>query len=155
MDARTAGAITPTPLRLRIFQNDPRYEADRNIDVNMDGDMTDGATPFESVLSPVLIQDGSYQRLSFTAGQGLQRAYMSDVPPFPGTPRLIPLTPEFDPTVTVKFTVIFGDEEFGFDAGNVVSIDNIRLDVIPEPSTIALATALVLAPTWRRNRKRF
>jgi hypothetical protein len=155
MDTRTVGAITPTPLRLRIYQNDPKYEADRSIDVNMDGDMTDGATTFESVLSPVLIQDGDYHRLTFTADQGVQRAYMSDVPPFPGTPRLIPLTPEFDPTVTVKFTVIFGDEQFGFDAGNVVSVDNIRLDVIPEPSTIALATALVLPLTSRRNRKRF
>ncbi|HJQ80959.1 MAG TPA: hypothetical protein VJ828_13450 [Lacipirellulaceae bacterium] len=155
LDAKTVGAISPTPLRLRIFQDDPNYEADRGIDANMDGDMTDRAITFESVLSPELIQDGSYHRLSFTADQGAQDATISRVPPPPGMPALIHLTPEFDPTVTVHFSVLFGYEQFGFDAGNVVSVDNIRIEVIPEPSSIALAMALLLPLTVRRSRKRF
>jgi hypothetical protein len=152
MDTRIVGAISPTPLRVRFYQNDPDYEADHNIDVNMDGDMTDGATNFESVLSPVLIQDANYHRISFTADQGVQRAYMNYVPPFPEPPRLIPLTPEFNPTVTVKFTVIFGDEQFGSDAGNIVSVDNIHFEAIPEPGSITLAAMLVWPLAWRRNR---
>jgi hypothetical protein len=137
IDVKTTGNINSKPIRLTVSQTDPNYQADRGIDANMDGDMTDSALIFSSILRPTLLVAGDYNHLTYTLDQGELSASITRNPPF-GLPVVIPLTPEFDPTVSLFWAMYFFDDGFGSDAGNIVSIDNIRIEAVPEPSSIFL-----------------
>jgi hypothetical protein len=60
----------------------------------------------------------------------------------------------FDPTLAYNIRVEHGADGFGFDANNIVRIDNVRVEVIPEPATLMLAGVgglLVCSAGRRRN----
>lgn len=135
-DLSATGSIASMPIRLRVSQTDPNYEADRGIDANMDGDMTDSATNYASTFTPVIVDGGDHQRIVFSLDQGQQSAFI--VRTSPGF-AIIPLAPEFDPTVSLGWSIAFDYAGFGSDAGNVVSIDNVRIDAVPEPTTLTAA----------------
>jgi hypothetical protein len=72
--------------------------------------------------TPMLI-DGQYTHVNFTLDQ--TTASGAGV--------------AFDPTLGFWFRVAHGAGGFGFDAGNTVQIDNVKISVVPEPATAALA----------------
>lgn len=59
----------------------------------------------------------------------------------------------FDPTASFNIKLQHGANGFGFDAGNIVRIDNISVEVIPEPATFALTAAAGVALISMRRRR--
>jgi hypothetical protein len=149
VDVKTIGNISPTPIKLRVAQTDPNYEADRGIYANSDGDMTDSATNFESTLTPTISMTSDYNHFSYTLDQGNLSAHINRTSPS----AVIPLTPEFDPTVSLTWSIIFDYTGFGFDAGNIVSVDNILIEAVPEPAAWLL-TSIVCSILCGRCRTR-
>jgi hypothetical protein len=158
MDVKTIGSLTSTPIRISVWQTDDNYEADRGIDLNSDGDMADSAIVFGSSFWPTVLDGNDYIGISFTIDQGTLFAAQNNPPPIGS----IPLTPQFDPTLPLVWSVTFGSEGFvfgdgfdygagfGFDAGNILSVDNILVETVPEPSTIvALGIAFVCISALR------
>jgi hypothetical protein len=120
VDIKTVGNLDTTPITLAISQRDEDYEADRSIDANMDGDMVDAAYVFISGLTPVISTSGDYYHLSFTFDEGDLSAYIQRNV-FPSPPTKIPLTPTFDPTVTLLWGISgMNDDEF-------------RIETVPAP----------------------
>jgi hypothetical protein len=157
LDIKTIGNVTTQPVRLSAYQSDAHYEADRGIDANNDGDMTDSATVFRSAYAPILLDGGDFTHVSYTLDQGqLTASILRSVPFEPSTS--IPLTPQFDPTVSL--TLAFGGmnyDTFGPDTGNAIVIDNIQIEVVPEPNAILLilsAACCVSVMTARRHTHR-
>jgi hypothetical protein len=138
IDLKPVGNVTTNPVKITLIQTDPNYEASRGIDANGDGDMIDSAVVFRSVYSPTLI-DGIYSHVSFTLDQGQISADISTG--FP-TFTTIPLTPQFDPSIGFTWIVNLGISGFGADAGNSLSVDNIQVASVPEPSTLVLAVGI-------------
>jgi hypothetical protein len=152
IDLKPVGNVTATPVKITVAQTDPNYEADRGIDADGDGDMVDSAVVFRSVYSPTLI-DGVYSHVSFTLDQGQINADINT-----GSPSFtrVPLTPQFDPTIGFTWSVNFGISGFGADAGNSLSVDNIQVASVPEPSTIAmLVGAMYSAAFFKKRRSSF
>ena len=149
VDIKSIGNLSSTPIRLTVEQTDLAYEADRGIDANFDGDMKDQAEVFESVFSPTIVNGSEFITASFTLDQGTQSAA---VVPSPGKPLPAPITPAIDPTVPITWAIYFDSAGYGFDAGNEITFDNIRIEYIPEPSTIALLGVAAIGLAARRRR---
>ena len=153
VDIKSVGNISTTPITLRMFQYDLSYEADRGIDANGDGDMVDPAYIYQSVFKPAVISGAGFTTASFTMDMGLQTAFIAKPFTLPPSPQsgVEWLTPAMDPTVPLSWSVSFGSDGYGNDNGNEITFDNIRVELIPEPSAVALAsTALCVASLVRR-----
>lgn len=144
VDIKTVGNLTATPVDLYVYQIDQIYEARRGIDANNDGDMTDSAHNFRSKFSPILINGDGFVTASFIVDQGAQDAYVY--------PPQTPIPPMLDATLPLRWGIAMGSDGFGFDAGNSVAFDNIKIELIPEPTTLALAlmASASIAVRWRR-----
>ena len=59
----------------------------------------------------------------------------------------------FDPTLTSNLRVQFGAGGFGFDANNIVRLDNIVVQTVPEPSALALLGLGACGLGLRRRRR--
>ena len=140
MDVKVTGSLVSTPVVIALHQFDGNYEADRGIDANLDGDMSDGATVFRSFFTPTLVDGSEFVRVSFTLDQGNVDAVIF----VPGT-GFIPITPMFDPTLTLNFGVSFGSDGFGSDIENAIMFDNISLESVPEPSILAMTLVAMVA----------
>jgi len=150
VEIKSIGNLSSTPIRLAVEQTDRAYEADRGIDANFDGDMTDQAEVFESMFSPTIANGAEFVTASFTLDQGTLSAA---VVPSPGKPLPAPITPAIDPTVPITWAIYFDSAGYGFDAGNEITFDNIRIEYIPEPSTLALGSLALLSLAALRRRK--
>lgn len=148
VDIKSTGNISPTPITLRVFQLDASYEADRGIDVNGDGDSTDSAYIFQSSFQPTIVDGGGFATAAFTLDQGILTASIAPGPSMPS----VPLTPAMDPTVPLAWSFSFGADGYGNDDGNVIIFDNIRVELIPEPSSCCIAyTLFAAAVAFRRK----
>jgi hypothetical protein len=110
----------------------------------MDGDMVDGATIFQSDYFPTLVS--GYNHIGYTLNQGQITAYVNS----PGAPSI---TPEFDPTVTLSWSINFDNVGFGSDAGNALSVDNIQIESVPEPGTIAMLVGTMYGAAFFKQRR--
>ena len=101
-----------------------------SMDIFIDGSTTNN--PIEVIyfqgsdhtFTPVLT-NGAYTSVSFTLDQTLGSA--------------------IDPTQSFNLQLRHGSGGFEFDAGNIVRIDNVTVEVVPEPMTLALASVAALA----------
>lgn len=143
VDIKAVGNITATPVDLYVYQIDQNYEASRGIDANNDGDMTDGAHNFRSKLSPLLINGDAFVTASFIVDEGAQDAFL--YPPKTSIP------PMLDAALPLRWGIAIGSDGFGFYAGNSIAFDNIKIEVIPEPTTAAMALAAFSAVGARRR----
>jgi hypothetical protein len=152
MDVKVSGSVTSSPISITVQQFDGNYEMDRGIDANHDGDMKDGATTFSSTFTPILIDGSDYIHTSFTLDQGMISAWINRIPDFINTNPIVPITPEFDPTLQLTIGIGTDSVRFGADAGNSVSVDNLLVETVPEPSTAALLViGYIVALVGRRR----
>jgi hypothetical protein len=137
MDIMEVGGISTTPVKVDVSQIDFQYESERGVDANQDGDMDDPAITYQSISPSATLTDGVYAHISFTLDEGVHSASItktvSHQPPI-----VFPLTPLFDPTRTASINVTLDAAGFGLDNGNSISVDNLLVESVPEPSTIAL-----------------
>jgi len=143
MDLKAVGTITSLPVTIKASQIDRQYEAARHIDLNNDGDMSDSAIVYESDFPVHLVDGAGFTHVSFTLDQGQLSAYM-DNSDFLHPTRKITLVPTYDPALGVDWNISVANAGFGNDAGNGLSVDNIVIDTVPEPTTLAIA-AMTLA----------
>jgi hypothetical protein len=136
MDIKPIGSIVDMPVQVAVFQYDSNYEADRGVDANQDGKMDGGATIYGSFLPAQALVEGTYTRVSFALDGGTPSAGITRLFPLP--PVSFPLIPAFDPTVPLEIDVSFGSTGFGLDNGNSISVDNLLVESVPEPTTAAL-----------------
>jgi hypothetical protein len=155
LDLKVQGALVPTPLSFFIYQADGQYEQTHGIDANNDGDMADGARNYTTVYKPTLVNGNNFDHVQFTIDQGKLGSSMQRCV---GPCTNVFLTPIFDPTVSLNWSITFGsgptigDAGFGLDAGNSVTIDNVVIEAIPEPSILALLAIGCAATGCRRRR---
>lgn len=143
VDIKTVGNITPTPVDFYVYQIDQSYEAHRGIDANNDGDMTDSAHAFRSRYSPVLIHGDGFVTASFIVDEGALDAYVY--------PPKTPIPPMLDAALPLRWGIAMGSDGFGFDAGNSIAFDNIKIELIPEPTTLALALVAITSIAVKRR----
>lgn len=145
VDAKTIGNSSSMPLHIVVFQFDADYEASHGVDANLDGDMNDGATVFRSTVTPTLTDGDDYGNVNFTLNEGSISADILYDPEGPEPPETVPIAPQFDPTVPLSWSIRFDWNGFGSDGGNMVSIDNVLIESVPEPETLALAALTISA----------
>jgi hypothetical protein len=154
MDLKAVGSISSSPVTIKASQIDRQYEAARHIDLNNDGDMNDSAIVFESDFPVHLVDGADFTRVSFTLNQGQLSAFM-DNSDFLHPTRTIPLVPTYDPALGVDWNISVANAGFGNDAGNGLSVDNIVIDTVPEPTTSAIAAAALAGiSSFTRRAKR-
>jgi len=81
------------------------------------------------------LTDGQYTQVAYTLAQATAGG-----------------TGAFDATAPFWFRIAHGSGGFGFDNPNTVQIDNVLIQAVPEPSTLALAGLGVLALVGLRRR---
>jgi hypothetical protein len=118
---KVSGNLNDTPVTIRVAAIDVDYEVVHNIDVNGDGDLLDGASVFEPVVTPRLVS--GYTPVSFTLDQGTQEVD-SDV---------LPQHRVFSQELSLLWQVNFHNGGFGNDNGNQLSIDNVRIEFLGQP----------------------
>lgn len=93
------------------------------------------AESWSSTWNPTLTTDGSFTSVSVTLDTGTQ-------------------TGTYNPTYGLSInSIAFNNDGFGLDDGNLVIIDNVHLETIPEPATIGLfGLALTAMLVCRTNR---
>lgn len=125
IDVKVTGNSIPTPVPFTVYQFNDNYDTEQGEDGNGDT-VVNGAENWNSTLAPVLVDGAGYVTSSYTLDSGAIGADSGVT------------TPTFDPTVSLQWRFAFGAGEFGFDGGNSLHIDNIRLEVVPEPASMAL-----------------
>jgi hypothetical protein len=138
MDLKTTGNVIAAAVKLNFSQFDSNYEADRGIDANQDGDMNDGATVFNSVFTPTLVNGSDFVHVSFLLSEGVLTANINRPPSLHLPAATFPLIPTFDPTVPLQIGISNVNGAYGMDSGNTISVDNLLVESVPEPSTAAL-----------------
>ena len=158
LDIKVKGNLVPNPVSIAVRQRDSGYEQAHGVDANGDGDMTDSAMNFESVFKPILVDGADFVRVQFTLNQGALRSSIVRSDPCCSN---IPLVPIFDPTVSLDWSISFGsgavvgNAGFGLDAGNIVTVDNILIEAVPEPPALVMACfCAVVATSFRYRREK-
>jgi hypothetical protein len=62
--------------------------------------------------------------------------------------------PAFDPTLAYNLRIEHGADGFGFDANNIVRIDNVQVEVVPEPAAWALSACCGVVAGCNVRRRR-
>ena len=121
-DLKVAGAINPVPVRGNVFVYMGDYEAVFGVDLNSDGDLDDGFDIWRSEFGVPVAADNyaNFNHVVWNLSQGAA----------PTADPLIP-APFFSDETTIGFQLYFNNDEFGHDAGNVVTIDNVALTFTP------------------------
>jgi hypothetical protein len=114
------GTAGSTPLSIRVAAIDPDYEEEHNIDVNGDGQFVGGSAVYVPVVSPVIAASNVYTNVSFTLNQGTQDVD-ADVRPQDRV---------FSNGLSLLWQINYHNGGFGFDAGNIVSIDNVKIEFL-------------------------
>lgn len=106
--------------------------------------MKDSADIYRSVFTPTLNSSDGFVTASFMFNEGTVDANVY--------PPSTPIAPELDATLPLRWIVGFGSDGFGFDAGNSIAFDNIKIEQIPEPNSLllSLVSSIAIALTRRR-----
>lgn len=121
VDGNNGGSGT-TPVEMRVAAIDPDYETEHNIDVNNDSVISGGAAVYTPVVAPTIAATGQWTHVSFTLDQGTQ-----DV-----DPDVRPQDRVFSNQLSLLWQFNYHAGGFGFDAGNVISVDNLRIEFSPQ-----------------------
>lgn len=118
-DLKLAGAIVQQPIRgnITLFKGD--YEAVYGVDANNDGDMDDGYDIWSAEYAvPVVADDyADFNQVVLNLAQiGTPTAPAPEI-----------TTPVFDDASSFMFNMYFNNDEFGTDAGNIITLDNLAL----------------------------
>lgn len=113
------GNDAATPIGGSFAAYDADYETAHDIDLNNDLDKTDGFDIWRSEYK-VVSASADYTHVTWRLDQGTA----------PTADALIG-TPQFSDETTFAFQIFFNSGGFGTDAGNVVTIDNLRLTFTP------------------------
>jgi hypothetical protein len=119
-DVKANGYNNSMPLAIRVAAIDPDYETEHNIDVNGDSVISGGASVYEPVITPLIAGPGLYTHASFTLDQGTQEV----------DPDVRPQDRVFSNSLSLLWQVSYNNGGFGLDAGNLVSIDNVRIEFL-------------------------
>jgi hypothetical protein len=126
-DLKVAGATNQSPVRGEIALYRPDYEAHFNVDLNMDGDMTDG---FDTWVAGFGVPN---QADNYTDWHHVTLNLAQINAPTAPAPVSAPL---FDDESTFVLRAFWGAGEYGIDAGNVINFDNVALVFTP-PATLS------------------
>lgn len=146
MDVNVSGNDSSTPINLGISGIDNNYEANHQIDVNNDGDMLDGVEVYKHEFAPAIPISDQWTNISWTFDQGTAPALDPDI--------LAQDQQVFSNALTLQWYASYGSGEFGLDAGNIVNMDNFRIEFLPGQNGDYNANGKVDAAdyvVWRKN----
>jgi hypothetical protein len=119
-DIKVEGAVAEAPVIFAVTASDIDYEAAYLVDANGDGDIADGAGVYRNVVSPVLTP-GVFQTISFTLDEGTIEFDAG----------VLPEHRVFSNGLSLLIQFNWGAAEFGLDANNIVTVDNILMEFLP------------------------
>jgi hypothetical protein len=123
-DLKSAGHVNPVPVRGQVTLYKSDYEVVFGVDLNSDGDMEDGFDIWTSGfgVAPAADDYADFNHVTWNLAEGSAPTVPS------GSPVPAPL---FEDEASFAFQIFFNDQEFGNDAGNVITIDNVALTFTP------------------------
>jgi len=113
---------TPTGISISLWKGD--YETVNNIDANNDGDLLDGFDIWKSEFNNLAAAGSNWEHKSFRLNTGTAPTCASEVG-----------TCAFDDEAYIQFSYYFNSGGFGTDAGNVVNLDNMKLEFFVQTIT--------------------
>ena len=119
-DVKAVGNLNTTAVQFRVAGIDADYETEHNIDVDNNGTISGGAAVFTPVFSPTISASNQYVHFSFTLDQATQ-----DV-----DPDVRPQDRVFSNGLSLLWQASFNNGGFDLDAGNMVSVDNVKLEFL-------------------------
>jgi hypothetical protein len=131
-DLKTVGNTSPTPITGDFVLYKGDYETLNNVDLNEDGDMTDGYDIYIKPISvPTSIDNyADYNRVTINLGTGAAPTAAVPNATDPNAPKT-PITPFFDDESTILIRLYFNNSGFGSDDGNSFTLDNLALTFTP------------------------
>jgi hypothetical protein len=124
-DLKSVGHLAASPVRGQVTLYKSDYETVFGVDLNVDGDTMDGFDIWRSefTVAPAADNYANFNQVIWKLNEGTTPVVPGDGNPVPA--------PFFDDESYFTFQLFFDQNEFGHDAGNAITIDNVALTFTP------------------------